>query len=190
MSYVKVSIPKAKGNPGAPEPKDPNIILINTRDIETFPKRENGGVKIAEDIKLKDDAKAISLYATPSTINRFDTSEGDPDAKGFIQNLTFDHPGDSLEFNEFVQENLGEDFVIITKECATEKGVRLHGTPCNPMQFNAEGQDDNEAKKTTLTWASVQRSKFKAAHYYGEMPALADEGEPDEGSGSDGSGMP
>lgn len=186
MSYIKVSIPKAKGNPGAPEPKDPNIILINTRDIETFPSRDSGGVRISDDITLKTGEKAIALYATPSTINRWDASEGDPDAKGFIQNLVFDHPGDELEFNEFVQENIGEDFVIITKECANEKGVRLHGTPCNPMQFNSEGQDNNEGKKTTLTWASVQRSKFKMAHYYGEIPELEDPAE----EGSSGDGLP
>lgn len=187
MAYVKVSIPKSKGNPGAPEPKDPNIILINTRDIEAFPKRESGGVLITDDIELKSGEKAISLYATPSTINRFDSSEGEPDAKGFIQNLTFDHPGDELEFNEFVQNSIGEDFIIITKECANEKGVRLHGTPCNPMQFNVEGQDNNEGKKSTLTFATVQRSGFKSAHYRGALPELAD---PASDTGSSDGGLP
>lgn len=187
---MKVSIPKAKGNPGAPEPKSPNIIFINTRDIDTFPSRDEKGVLITEDLTLKASEKAISLYATPSTINRWDTSEGDPDAKGWIQNLTFDHPGDELEFNEFLQNAIGEDFIIITKECADDKGTRLHGTPCNPMQFNAEGQDNNEGKKTTLTWASVQRSRFKSAHYRGALPEIADPAAESSGSGSDGSGMP
>lgn len=169
--YKRVSIPKKSGTP---RPKSSLITLIPFNDILTWPERTEDNLDVTGNITLKADAKAINLYATASTISRNDSTEGDPDAEGFIQNLVFDHPGNSKEFETFVQKFLGEPFIVITDECGDNSGRRLHGWKCNPIYFTPEEQDNNEAVKTTLTWATRLRSKLKSGYYLGEMPAVAD----------------
>ncbi len=178
MAYVKVSIPKKLGGPGAPVPKDPNVIFIAVRDIEKtgaaytgFPTRD--GVVSTSDIVLKEGATAVGVYMNPLSINRHDDSEGDPDVAGFNSIFEAAHPGDEPEFAEWLQENLNEDFIIISSECSDSTGTRLQGTPCNPMKMVVVGQDNNEGKNSTLTFTSVMRAKWKMMHYRGEMPPLA-----------------
>lgn len=193
MSYVKVSIPKSTGGPGAPVAKAPNVRFVLVKDlakdsegnITGFPTRV--GVRGTSVLTLTDGESAVGVYMTPSTINRFDSSEGDPDKQGWTQNFVGEHPGDEEAFNEFLQENLNEDFIIISEECSDSTGTRIHGTPCNPMKLVAEGQDNNEGKMTTLTFASVQRSKQKMMHYALALPALA--ADYNAGSGSSGGGI-
>lgn len=175
MAYTKVSIPKKSGgSPGAPSAKKPTVIVINVRDVETFPERDSGGVLLVSAIQLKASAKAIGIYATPSSIKRNDGSEGDPDAEGFIQNVAFEHPGNSLQRDEFVQNNIAEDLILITQG-ETIADTRVHGTPTNPMKMVSEEVDDNTANKATLTFKSALRTKYKAAHYHSALPTLADD---------------
>src|SRR5699024_4856437 len=100
--YTPVSVPKSGANPGRPKGKSPNIMIIRCQDIAHFPVRDDKGVKSAEgeDLTLKEGANYIEIYATPSSIKRMDTGEGDADAKGWISNLEFEHPGDELVFEE------------------------------------------------------------------------------------------
>ncbi|MBC7382815.1 MAG: hypothetical protein H7296_07435 [Bacteroidia bacterium] len=181
MPYVKVSIPK-KPSGGSPVPKGANIILIDVADLAKdasgqvtgFPARDDKGVKMTGPFTLAALAKALFIQATPSTIKRMDTSEGGDDAMGFIQNVEFEKPGDELEFNEFVANNINTEWIIVTTECSDSTGTRVHGTPCNPMKLKFESKDDNEAKKATLKFTTPQRSKFKMGHYTGALPAVAD----------------
>lgn len=185
MSYTKVSIPKKSGgSPGAPTPKNPTIVVIPVGDILTWPGRDSGGVKLAGNIVLKDTEKAIGIYATHSTIKRNDSTEGDPDAEGFIHNVVFEHPGNSLARDEFSQAFISEDVILITRGDDPTL-TRVHGTPENPMRMTIEEQDDNSATKATFTFKSALRTKYKSAHYTGVIPALADNA-PDE-TGSSGS---
>lgn len=191
MAFTKVSIPK-KAGAGAPTGKEPNVLFVKVSQIAKvdgeytgFPTRD--GVKSAAALALKANEEAVGVYITPTTINRFDSSEGDVDKKGWIHNFTGEHPGDETAFADWLEQNLNEDFVMITRECGDSNGTRLHGTPCNPMQFQAEGQDNNEGKMTTLTFASTQRSKFKSMHYVHDLPAIA--ADYVEGSGSAGGGL-
>ena len=103
MTYVPVSVPKTGVNPGRPKGKDPNIIIVRTDDVMNYPTRDANGVKntAGQNLTIKPGASAIAIYATPSTIKRFDAIEGDPDAKGWIQNLEFEHPGDEVGFDEW-----------------------------------------------------------------------------------------
>lgn len=186
MTYTKVSIPKKTGgSPGAPLPKHPTVILINTRDILTFPTADANGVKITGNIALKVGAKAQGIYATPSSISRPTASEGDPDQEAFFQNLVFDHPGNTLAIDEFTQNNISEDFVIITRGEKLED-TRLHGGPWNPMKMQFNGTDNNEANKGTFTFKSVLKTKKMAAHYFGTIPVIADDVTYEEGSSSGG----
>lgn len=180
MAYVKVSIPKKAGAAGAPVPKDPNVIFVLVKDIlnetgnyEGFPSRDGVKNTSASSLQLKAGATAIGVYISPLTINRWDTTEGDPDKVGHISNFTGEHPGDEADFAEFLQENVNEGFLIISRECSDQTGTRIQGTPCNPMQMTYEGQDNNEGKISTLTFAQVMRTRFKMMHYSGDLPDLA-----------------
>ena len=188
MAYSNVSIPKVNAA-GSPTGKEPNVLFIKVNQIAKvdgeytgFPTRD--GVKSASALTLKEGEEAVGVYITPTTINRFDSSEGDVDKKGWLHNFTGEHPGDETPFADFLQDNLNEDFVIITRECGDSTGTRLHGTPCTPMQFNAEGQDNNEGKLSTLTFVTTQRLKFKSMHYVHALPTIAADYE----AGSSGSG--
>ena len=197
MAYTKVTIRKSPGGgAGTPKAKDSNVIFILVSDLQKtgeeytgFPARDANGVKSASDIVLKAGAVAQGVYMTPSTINRYNTSDGDPDKMGIIQNFVGEHPGEELPFAEWFQNNLNEDFLILSKECGDNQGTRLLGTPCNPMKLTLEGQDNNEGIMSTLTFASVQRGEYAMMHYRGATPTLADDYSEGSGSGSGSGGL-
>lgn len=180
--YTPVSVPKTGVNPGRPKGKDPNIIIVRTDDILNFPTRDANGVQSADgqNLTLKPGANAIAIYATPSTIKRMDTVEGPPDGKGWIQSLGFEHPGDEVGFEEWKENNVNINLVAMSfRRGFTD--VKLHGTIEEPLQFEVEEQDDNEALKSTITLKSVMRGP-KSMVYVGEKPAL----DSDSGSASAG----
>lgn len=172
MAYTAVSVPKNGANPGRPKGKDENIIICRTDEIDGFPTRDENGVKSAADshLTLLSGKNAIAIYATPSTIKRYDTPEGEPDAKGWIQNLEFEHPGAEIALQEFLENNINENLVALSfRRGFTD--AKLHGTPEEPLQFEVEEQDDNEALKTTIRLKSVMRGP-KSMVYIGDKPAL------------------
>lgn len=184
MAYVNASVPKKGKSPGAPRPKNPTILIVNVNDVVADPARDDKGVLVTGDLELKEGATAIAIYATPSTISRGKTVEGDPDQEGLIDNVSFNHPGNDLEIDEFTQNYLGEGVLIITRECGDNLGTRLHGSICNPMRFTLEGQDNNEGVTNAFTFTQEQRSRFVAAHYRGALPAIAPESDSGSESGS------
>ena len=182
MTYVAVSVPKTGSNPGRPQGKDPNIIIFRMDDVLNFPTRDANGIKSEADqhLTFKPGFSAIAVYATPSTIKRFDTGEGPADAKGWIQNVVFEHPGDETEFEEWKENNINENLGVCTFRRGFLK-ARIHGTVEEPLQFEVEEQDDNDALKSTVTLKSLMRGP-KSMVYLGNKPAL------DTDSGSGGAG--
>lgn len=182
MAYIPVSVPKTGANPGRPKGKDENIIIIRTKDIETFPTRDANGVKNEANsvLVLKSDAKAIAIYATPSTIKRMDTIEGDPDGKGWICSLEFEHPGDEVIFQEWMENNVNENLVAVSSR-RKFSDPRIHGTPEEPIQFEVEEQDDKDALRSTIKLKSIMRGP-KSMRYTGPKPIL----DTDAGSGGTG----
>jgi hypothetical protein len=170
--YTPVSVPKTGVNPGRPKGKDPNIIIVRTDDVLNFPTRDTNGVKSAagQNLTLKPGASAIAIYATPSTIKRFDSIEGDPDAKGWLQNLEFEHPGDEIGFDEWKENNVNINLCALSfRRNFTD--VKLHGTIEEPLQFEVEEQDDKDGLKSTIKMKSVMRGP-KSMVYVGAKPAL------------------
>jgi hypothetical protein len=170
--YTPVSVPKTGNNPGRPRGKDPNIIFVRTDDILNFPTRDANGVQsaVGQNLTLKNGANAIAVYATPSTIKRFDGVEGEPDGKGWIQNLVFEHPGDEVGLQEWMENNVNINLVALSFRRGFTN-VKLHGTIEEPIQFGVEEQDDKEALKSTITLKSVMRGP-KSMLYLGTQPAL------------------
>lgn len=184
MTYVKVSLPKFRTGAGAPTPKKPNVKVYRAADVLAFPGRN--GVEATGAFTLKEGAKGLAIYLTPRSISRQDSTDGDPqdEMAGWLQGVAGQRPGDDKHTGAFLQEDLNEGHILITDECGDGAGKRIHGTPCNPLYFSAEGQDNNEGKMTTLTWTQGIRSRDKSLHWTGEDPPVADA----PGLGSDGEG--
>lgn len=180
MSYTMVSVLKSDPNAGRPVSFNNNIILFKWDDVVIDPDRDDSGVLITGDLQLEAGAVAIEMYATPKTLKVYDTSEGDPDKKGFIQHLEFEHPGDGQAYAEFAENSINENWGAIVRVCdGTTTKTRLLGTKCCPLQFSHEGQNDSEAVTNVVKFESMLRGP-KIAHYQGAIPTL----DSDSGSGA------
>lgn len=123
MTYV--SLPKKKGNPGAPTPKASNVILIPVDDIDTFPKIADNSAIVTENITLKAEKKAFSVYCTTDTMKITEKTEGDNDRRGFMIEFEGSHPGSEPEFRTFKKNAISDDFVLLVQN---EQGWQLLGT--------------------------------------------------------------
>ena len=154
-AYSLVSVPRKSNNAGRATGKKNYIVLFRWDDVATFTKDEKG-VKVTA-FEFAEGKKPIGIYATQSTINIYDTAEGDPDARGFIHHVDFEVPGSELGFKEFLNNNVNENLGAIVVNCAGDD-CKIAGTPCTPLSMStAEGQDNNEANKTTINLASSLR---------------------------------
>ena len=153
--YAFISVPRKSNNAGRATGKKGYIVLVRWDDVATFTK-DAKGVRVTA-FSFAESKKPIAVYTTQSTINIYDTAEGDPDARGFIHHVDFEHPGSEVEFKEFLNNNVNENLGAIVINCAGED-CKIAGTPCTPLSIStAEGQDNNEANKTTINLASSLR---------------------------------
>ena len=153
--YAFISVPRKSNNAGRATGKKGYIVLFRWDDVATFTK-DAKGVRVTA-FSFAESKKPIAVYTTQSTINIYDTAEGDPDARGFIHHVDFEHPGSEVEFKEFLNNNVNENLGAIVINCAGED-CKIAGTPCTPLSIStAEGQDNNEANKTTINLASSLR---------------------------------
>ena len=153
--YAFISVPRKSNNAGRATGKKGYIVLFRWDDVATFTK-DAKGVRVTA-FSFAESKKPIAVYTTQSTINIYDTAEGDPDARGFIHHVDFEHPGSEVEFKEFLNNNVNENLGAIVINCAGED-CKIAGTPCTPLSIStAEGQDDNKANKTTINMASTLR---------------------------------
>lgn len=154
-AYSMISVPRKNNNAGRASGKKSFIIIFRWDDIKTFAKDEKG-VKVTA-FEFQEGKKPVAVYATDSTINIYHTAEGDDDARGFIHHVDFDHPGSEIEWDEFVNNNVNENLGAIVINCSGDD-CKIAGTPCTPLKMStAEGQDNNEANKTTVNLASSLR---------------------------------
>lgn len=148
MSYTRVSVKKPSNNAGRPKGKAGYIMLFPWVDVEKY-ERDDNGVKV-DKFKLKDAFKPIGVYATPSTQNMYHEVSGEGDATGFIHHVAFSHPGDSLAFSEFVENNTNVPLGAILIPCQGDD-CRIAGLPCNGLKITQDtGQANNEATKHDL----------------------------------------
>jgi hypothetical protein len=179
MSYTRVSVLKVNSNAGRPLSFRDRVVLFAWDDVETVPARDASGILVAGDIVMAAGKTALEMYVTPKSLKVFDTSEGDPDKKGYIQHLEYEHPGDELAYAEFAENSINVNFGAIVQRC-DGTNARLLGTPCCPLQFQHEGQNDSEAVTNMVKFESLLRGP-KIAHYTGTIPVLDSDG---SGSGA------
>jgi hypothetical protein len=167
--YIPINITKPKGtSPGAATPKDPNITIVLVDDILTHPLRDAGGVKMLGNIVMKPGTKMYQLYQSPSKFKGSYEPEGDEDTVTYKQKVEMEHPGDSLEINEFITNWTGKNVLVIFGSCS-ENFRKVYGTKCAPLQVKATSQDDNDARKKMLVFEQYAKSAFLPGHYTGEL---------------------
>lgn len=153
-SYALVSVPKKGANAGRPKGKKSYVIFFRWADVKTYT-RDEKGVKVTA-FAMQDTKKPLAVYATTSTITAYHTSEGDADARGFIHHVELEHPGSTVEYDEFVDNNINEALGAIVINC--DGTAKIAGTPCQPLGItNADGQDNKDGCKNILKLASELR---------------------------------
>lgn len=175
IMYNPVSILKTDEGAGCPRPKNPTIILVPVEFVAAEPTREIGDIVMKSDLELIAEKKAIGIYATPSTIECTEESEGDPDARGVKVGIAFEHPGDSAEIAGFTEYARNRGFIALNRDCANGNTAKYRGSKCNPLFLTTEYTNNKDARKRKLTFKQEQRDLIGASIYKGKMPELADE---------------
>jgi len=160
MSYVKVNVNKPGMNLGVGGNKKAEIVIFDMDDYLTYPARDENGHVSVDNITFKPGAYMIKLYATQNTIECGHKGEGDPDKKGYIQNVKFEHPGSEAAILEFDANWLNRNVGIIIQRCSDTKKM-LYGTPCAPLQMVSEKQDTKDTDHTVFTFASTQKGPIE-----------------------------
>jgi len=170
MTTFRKSVPApTQVGAGAPTPKKGLVTIMHSADVLNFPVRDANGVIMLGNIVLKADAKMLQLYLTSSTQKGSHEIEGDEDMEGFILKFEGQHPGDSLEVNEYVQNSLGEGFIVIYGiGCGNSQGKVL-GDPCNPMKLKGSYTDDKDGRKHIMQFEQTYKSRYLAGFYNGAI---------------------
>ena len=173
--YTKVSIPKNSDGAGAATIKDPTVILVDVEDIANEPTRTVGNTELDGDLTLKESAKAVGIYATPSSIVITEEVSGEVDARSIIKGLEYVHPGDSIDIANHQEAFLNKGVVALVKECngSAAGRTRLIGSKCNPLYLSPEYTNSNEATNRKFVWKQNQGDKFVVGTYSGAAVTLA-----------------
>lgn len=158
-----------KKGSGAAAPKDPNVIIIATKDILTWPARDPKKVKMLGNFGLTANPKIAVVYMTASKTKAPYESEGDEDSQTIKQSFEGEHPGDELEINEFIADWLNEPCIIIHGSCQ-DPFRKVVGTKCAPVQIKPSGQNDNDARKHMMKFEQYAKSEWLPGHFTGAVP--------------------
>ncbi len=165
--YTKVNVLKPGDNKGTGGNKKNRIIIYDIDDILNNPVRNADGITIDANFGLKPGAYMISLYCTQSTVKTGSDAEGDPDSKGIIQSLEFDHPGNSVEIRAFRQYWMNRNIGAIVESCDGTSTEQL-GTPCAPLQLVFKYEGNKDKSTTSMTLKSTQKGP-DIAQYNGTL---------------------
>lgn len=164
--YIVVDVKKSLSG-GAAQNKKPYVIYYRVKDLVTSSlKRDEKGVLIPQDIVCLPGKYGFKVYGTIDKTAPKHMTDGDTDSKSFQHSLGQEIPGDDLEVDEFLFNNLNEDLIAVTGECDGEY-EKVIGTPCHPLQINPESLDDSTGKKTMLKCEGVGRTRFPIGRYAG-----------------------
>lgn len=181
MSYLKVSVPRANAgtSPGAYKAKVPNVTIVDADDIAEYPSRDSKNIKEVGNYVLVAGARMIRIYMTPETIEAGFETDGPEDGKVFKATFKGDHPGESLEIKEFIQNWLGRPVIIFEENCRNNT-INTYGTKCSPMKLNPSFSSNKEGTKHMLSFEQPNPVEFLPGYYegaltFGDPFAVADE---------------
>ena len=167
MAYVKINVLKPSDNKGTGGNKKDKIILFDMDDLLNFPDRDANGVLITDNLVFKANAYMITLFATITSIVGGNSSEGDLDAEGFVQSLSFDHPGSSKEIREFNLNWLPKNIGALVQKCG-ESSFDLYGSLCAPLRLTSKWEDTKDKNVHNFTFKSM-KSSFSSSIYHGAI---------------------
>lgn len=176
---MQVKLVPKKGS-GAAAPKDPNVIIIATKDIVTWPVRDSKKVKMNGNFTFTANPKIAVVYMTASKTKAPYENEGDEDSITIKQSFEGEIPSDELEINEFIADWLNEPCIIIHGSCQ-DNFRKVVGTKCAPIQIKPSGQNDNDARKHMVKFEQFAKSEWLPGHFTGTVDfntpfAVADAG--------------
>ena len=170
MTNFRKSVPKPTTvGAGAPSQKKGLVTFMHSDDVLEYPERDENGVKMLGNIVLKAGSKMYELYLTASSQKGSHEIEGEEDNEGFVKKFEGAHPGDSLEVNEFVNNSLGEGFIIVYGIGCGDSQGKVLGSPCNPMKLKGSYSDDKEGRKHTLMFEQSVKDTNVAGFYDGSI---------------------
>lgn len=149
--YTLVSVPRKSVNQGRPTPKKKYVIIFDWADVLSYA-RDEKNVRVT-DLTFKEGKTPIGVFATSRTINPYSEASGESGQAGYLQHVDFEHPGNDLEFDEFLENNINRELGAIVVPC-DGTDARIAGTPCVPLVMTSTGQDNNEAGKHTVQLVS------------------------------------
>ena len=167
MNIIKIK----KTSSGAAAPKDPNVTIIATKDIISWPARNSKKVLMVGNFVFGPNPKIAEVYMTSSKTKAPYESDGDEDAISLKQKFEGEHPGNELEINEFIANWLGEPCIIIHGSCQ-DAFKKVVGTKCAPVQLKPSGQDDNDARKHMLVFEQFAKTELLPGHFTGTVPTV------------------
>jgi hypothetical protein len=170
--YIATNVAKPANSAGGGSPKNANVSIIAVKDIATWPVRNSKGILVSGNILLKAGAKAITVYMTASKIKANYEADGDEDSQTFKHKFEGEHPGNSLEIKEFIQNWSGEPCIVIDGSCS-DNFKTIYGTKCAPMYLKPSGQDENDSRKHMLVFEQYAKTTHLPAQYEGEVPVDA-----------------
>lgn len=167
MSNFRLNARKPKGGAGLPTSKA-ELYLLHVEDIVQMPLKDSKGVLTSGDIVIKAARRFHVLYLTPTTQKHSRKTDGDVDSRGWKQSISGNYPGDSLEVNEFVKNNLNQGFVIVKKSCESEL-MKIYGSKDNPLYFTGTYTDDEKMSGYELTFEQQFKSDTPVLFYSGNI---------------------
>jgi hypothetical protein len=165
---IHPNIKKTKS--GAPQGKDPNIIVFDFEDVQASPGRDARGVVMTGNYVFKAGAYAGAIYATSSSISLPRGLEGDEDKTAYSQVPEFSHPGSPLDVEEWIHDNRNKSLGLAVRvgSCDGEQAYyKVYGTKCNPLRLIVEGTDDNEGVMDVMRFEMSRPSDTPPGRYYG-----------------------
>ena len=182
MAYVPVSIPRPENGGAAPVAKR-KIIIVDVKDVETEPARTLGATSISGDYTLANGKKGVQIYGTPTTIAITEEQSGNPDGRGLIKGVEFEHPGDSVAIANHKEYFLNKGVIIFVTECDGVSGngrTRVIGSVCNPLYMQPEYTNSNEGTRNKFVYKQEMADQFTVGTYTGALPTVADEAQSGE----------
>ncbi len=156
MRYIKKSVGRAQGSPGAGLKGRDMLMLYDVDDILFMPGPDEKGVQIVDNIVMRPGKYPFGIYMTPGTTKLTSAAEGDTDKIGFVPSLEFEHPGNSQEVREFKANNINRKFIGVYRYCSG-KPADLIGSICNPCKLTPSYSGDNESNVNTFTLAQISK---------------------------------
>ena len=166
--YILQNIPRPEGNPGIGIQTRDQLTLIDVDDIAYMPARNPNNVLIEEDIILKKNRNATTIYMTPGTVEVTSAAEGETDQIGFNVSVKFNHPGNEQPVREFKANCLNRKYIIIVRYCSG-KPSDIIGSICNPCKMTPSYTGNKDGNTNEITFDQISKGD-DIGIYLGTVP--------------------